>query len=342
MFIYGEAVDKPIFSYYMLSPKRLTCCRDHVVAMERYPDKKIVNDSAFPVYGRVSFDVKLSESMEQDNKLMYVSSFQRENEVMVSNTTSKENVNAKKRVVVKKDEVKTTNRCVLTYVPKRFIFQCKNSDYLVVSIRNIQSDNLYSNLGIKREDVTPVYDEQKQETGFYHVNLHCPDWSFFVSSKKNGHFVKEKMTAGELVSLYERGNQQKSQESSHTYVMGCKTKDLSSPLTKNSISSDIVYINHVSEKCIYPTKNPDICVVSFPWLESKNGFAKASMLKDHIFRQSNQTSQKGNYYDIKLGKENGILFYSILSEDGQYIRNEITAKDFANKVKNESFRGNKL
>lgn len=182
----------------------------------------------------------------------------------------------------------------------------KNPKVSVVSITDSKSVNGFSSFPVFSNE---VFDSKYGKTVSVDVER-----DYDISRKTEaGTYEHDKVKGQDIVNMFE----------------AAKTAAINNKYETASVEKP-VFMNRVSEKLIHATSRQGLNRVSIPDAESVNGMANILVPNARIFK----STRKGGVpipgmMNINLGSENDIIKYSILNDEGKFVKSDKTAAEVA-------------
>lgn len=317
MFDYGKnkSGSEQIYKYQYLKPTLQTGFYpvDNLQEITPY-ENPVMSSYGVPVYGEISYSKPLTQDqcgsyeflemttpspigvVPQQPSATYEVDLSADDSVPFSDSVStKEN-----EVQSEQQSLKQRDMIYLENVKPNRLFDSKNKDYKVISMRDAGSETGYTNFVVQTKNLL------QNQDGTYNVALGV------AGSTQNLSFVKDGKSEFKTVSVEDIKKQYE------------QTLVTAEPKAK---SAQNVFLNSVDTKFVRATKNTDYKVVSIPYSESENGYAKVTVARTNIFDTKVNGKTVPNHVDVNLGPD-GKVPVSV-KKDGKFTQEMMSVKDLA-------------
>lgn len=318
MFNYGKnkSGSEQVYKYQYLKPTLQAGFYpvDNLQEITPY-ESPVTSSYGVPVYGEISYSKPLTQDQCGSYEFLEMTTPSPIRIVAQQpNTTYEVDLSANDSVPFS-DDVKTEENAVqvetkssekqgmvyLENVKPNRLFDSKNKDYKVISMRDAGSETGYTNFVVQTKNLS------QNQDGTYNVVLGA------AGSTQNLSFVKDGKSEFKTVSVEDIKKQYE------------QTLVTAEPKAK---SAQNAFLNSVDTKFVCVTKNQDYKVVSIPYSESENGYAKVTVARTNIFDTKVNGKTVPNHVNVNLGPAENMVPVSI-KKDGKFTQEFMSVRDLA-------------
>lgn len=279
MFDYGRDKSSNTYTYQFLQPNLQPGYYpvDNFQGMVHYKEQQM-SPFGIPVWGEISYSKPLTP--DQCNLYEFV-----EKPVQAVSPVHESKIESP---VVSVEQERVPENVVIHHVKGNRIFDSKNKDYKLISMRYPESDTGYCNYAVPSEQVSLNAD------GTYDIIIGTEGQMRNVSILKGGKPSFPVMSASEVADLYQR------------------------TLTPNH-GEKLAFLGSVDRKFVQATKNPAYKVVSVPYSGSENHYAKITVPTANIADAVAGGKSIPGRVNVTIGVESGNVPVSI-KKGGSFVR----------------------
>ena len=265
---------------------------DNLLSVNQY-EAPVMSDYGVHVYGELAYSQPLTESQCTTYEFLEITPLSKvgvikQSDVKAVDEQAIADVSSLDSNPVQADE--TDNMVYLQNVRANRLFDSKNPDYKIISMKDSRSDTGYVNFVVQTKNI------KQNENGTYDVGLGKAGSTQNMSLVQNGEKSYITTSVGDIKAQFEQ--------------------TLMSPKS-NNYSKGNAYLNMVDSKFVRATKNPDYKVVSVPYQGSENGYAKITVSRSNIFDTKVNGKTVPNHVNVNLGPSNKTIPVSI-KKDGKF------------------------
>lgn len=292
MFDYGREKSGETYTYQFLQQNLQSGYYpiDNFQNIVHYSEPQM-SSLGIPVWGEISYSKPLTQ--EQCNRYEFL---ERPKEPVRS--MQMQQPMQPQQVEPAVEDARVPESVVLHGVKSNRIFDSKNGDYKLISMRYADSDTGYCNYAVPAKQVT------KNQDGTYDMILGTKGQMRNLSILKNGKPELLHVSVESIEELYQ-------------------TTLVFNPTKK---SDTLAFLNSVDKKFVRDTKNPSYKVVSIPYADSENGYAKLTVPTANIFDTKVNGKTVPFHVNVNIGPESGSVPVSI-KKNGSFTRIMMSASD---------------